>query len=330
MAVDSDRCFLLSKCELDWVTRTQSSAEKWQYGSARTQETGIYPFTSGGSLCPVALRSLRRHFPVSVFIAFLCLAPLAGGQVNPGAPSFSAYDRHEYDTVNLQNLNVTLNVPVISKNGAFPFQFALTGADSYITSSGPGVLNVPLDGITNGSILGNAGALGVGVGLGWTSIVHGTCPGRQSEITYSGLYLVFPDGTIHPLPVSDSVVSSSTCPTSLIANTIDGSGLTATVTGNVSLPTVTALYNSSGMSLSASALKDSNGNSISYNSSTGVYTDTLGVTVLTSSLNTSPVSYTWSDGSTPAPAVDVTNTSYTIALNRSHFLSQARLEVLGQ
>ena len=34
------------------------------------------------------------------------------GQVNPGTPSWSAYDSHEIDTINLQNLNIVLSVPV--------------------------------------------------------------------------------------------------------------------------------------------------------------------------------------------------------------------------
>src|SRR6266446_3234549 len=70
--------------------------------------------------------------------AILCLAALAGGQVNPGTPSFGTYDRDPsgHTTVNLQNLNVMLNVPVMSKPGAFPFRLALTPYPSYIALIG--------------------------------------------------------------------------------------------------------------------------------------------------------------------------------------------------
>jgi RHS repeat-associated protein len=248
----------------------------------------------------------QRIFLLCALGACLFFAGFVGAQVAPGTPSWSAYDQHEVDTINLQSLSVILNVPVMSKAGAFPFKFSLTGADSYITTTGPGTLSVPLRGTDSSSILGR------GVGLHWTSLVHGTCPGGQAKITYSGLSLSLADGTIHPLPVSDSVVSSTTCSTTLTDTTADGSGLTATVRGNASLPTITALYDNSGTSLSTSAVTDSNGNSISFSSSSSVYTDTLGLPVLTSSLTTSPVSYTWSDGSSTPPAVDVTNTGYTL------------------
>jgi len=220
---------------------------------------------------------MRRLFLLFALAPFLCLIGPLEAQVAPGTPSFSAYDTDpsRYTTINLQNLNVVLNVPVMSKNGAFPFRFALTGADSYITTSGPGALSVPLTGTENSNILGPGGSLGIGLGLGFTSLVHGTCPGGQAKITYSGLYFSLKDGTVHPLPVSDSVVSSATCSTSFTDTTADGRGLTATVRGNASLPTLTALYSSSGTSLSTSAVTDSNGNSISYNSSSSTYTDTL-------------------------------------------------------
>jgi YD repeat-containing protein len=250
---------------------------------------------------------VRRILLLCVFAAFLSFARLAEGQVAPGTPNFVPEDCHEADCVDLMNNNVTLHVPVMSKSGAFPFSFSLTGADSYITPAGPGVLDVPLSGLAN-SILGLGGF------MGWTSLTHGTCStGSGAAITYSGFYVKTGDGTIHPLPPADYVISSATCPTSLTDMTTDGSGFTATIAGNASLPSLTSLYNSSGMSISASALKDSNGNSISYNSGSSGYTDTLGVPVLTSSLTTSPVSYTWSDGSSSnPPAVDVASTGYTL------------------
>ncbi len=49
-------------------------------------------------------------------VVFSCLS-LAMGQVAPGHPSFVPQDCGQYDCINLQNLNVSLNVPVYSKSG---------------------------------------------------------------------------------------------------------------------------------------------------------------------------------------------------------------------
>src|SRR5260370_20751094 len=66
---------------------------------------------------------------------FLCFAGLAAGQVTPGTPSFSAYDSHEVDTVNLMNNNILLTVPVMSKAGAFGFNYSLS-TSSYMLVQG--------------------------------------------------------------------------------------------------------------------------------------------------------------------------------------------------
>jgi hypothetical protein len=67
--------------------------------------------------------------------ASLCFAGLSVGQVSPGYPSFSANDCHEVDCVNLQNGNITLRVPIVSKSGAFPFNYGLVG-NFYVYKNG--------------------------------------------------------------------------------------------------------------------------------------------------------------------------------------------------
>src|SRR5580704_3161170 len=103
---------------------------------------------------------MQRISRLYVSAALLCLVGLAEGQINPGTPSFSAYDGGQYDTINLQNLNVSLNVPVMSKSGAFPFQFGLSGGDSYVSVNNsaitPGILPTPLADNVNG-VLGYYG-----------------------------------------------------------------------------------------------------------------------------------------------------------------------------
>ena len=72
---------------------------------------------------------LSRFYVVASLFTFVSSAGIATGQVSPGLVSWSAYDGGLYDTINLQNLNVTLNIPVMSKSGAFPFNFNLVGGD---------------------------------------------------------------------------------------------------------------------------------------------------------------------------------------------------------
>src|SRR5271166_5971828 len=78
----------------------------------------------------------QRIFRWCVLATLLSVAGLALGQPNLGMPSFSAFDAHEVDTVNLQNLNVTLNTPVYSKAGAIPFNYGMFGNYSVGVSDG--------------------------------------------------------------------------------------------------------------------------------------------------------------------------------------------------
>ena len=68
--------------------------------------------------------------------ALLSFVGPAHGQVAPGYPSSSRRTAVSTICINLQNLNVSLNVPVYSKSGAFPFNLGASGADSYFLSSG--------------------------------------------------------------------------------------------------------------------------------------------------------------------------------------------------
>jgi hypothetical protein len=64
------------------------------------------------------------------------LSGLAQAQVQPGTPSWSAYDAHAVDTINLQNLNIVLNVPVRRKSGVFSFDYEMQG-NYYIARRSP-------------------------------------------------------------------------------------------------------------------------------------------------------------------------------------------------
>jgi hypothetical protein len=101
--------------------------------------------------------------------AFLSFAALAHGQ---GTPSWSAYDGNTVDTVNLSNLNVVLNIPIMSKSGAFPLALSYTGGNSYVYASGTslkaGITAVPLMGAVNDAINFVGGGWGAVPSIVWS------------------------------------------------------------------------------------------------------------------------------------------------------------------
>jgi hypothetical protein len=275
-------------------------------------------------------RRAQQIFLPFALAALLLICGTVAAQVNPGHPNWSAYDSHEVDTINLQNLNVALHVPVMSKNGAIPFTFSVIGGNSFVnlqegTELEPGFLAVPLTGAANG-ILGGQQTLVEALYNAPFTCANGTGTAQK----FSQFVLHFADGTQHPFPVTDSVVTSTDgypgdCPTSFSDTTIDGSGYTVSVTGCTSdiesgcyIYAVNSLYDRSGMSISTNAfpatVTDSNGNKMSYNITTGVYTDTLGLTALTISNPTEETFSTvsWTDVAGGSPEVSPTNTSYTL------------------
>src|ERR1700735_5862164 len=89
-------------------------------------------FISSGEPCmskQIAKPFLSRLYVATALIALLSFAQSVEAQAHAGTPNWSAYDRGQYDTISLQTLSVSLNIPVMSKSGAFPFYFNLTGGD---------------------------------------------------------------------------------------------------------------------------------------------------------------------------------------------------------
>jgi hypothetical protein len=229
--------------------------------------------------------------PAQDQFASLSFARLAGGQVNPGTPSWSAYDSGQYDTINLQNLNVSVSIPFMSKSGAFPFNATLGTLQSFVwlTSKNyidPAIVSLPSTAYVNGMI-GSVATF-----VNYTSSFGVTCPsaygsGPATEIT--GWFVELADGTIHPLPTSDVTYYGAGCSSSFTDTTTDNSAFTVTVTGE----TPVSLYSSGGLKLATngSSISDaqSSPNTISFNGS--AWTDTLGLTALTST----GLAYTWTD-----------------------------------
>jgi hypothetical protein len=244
---------------------------------------------------------------VAILAAVLVTARPVASQVSPGTPLFVAYDSHQYDTINLQNLNIILNVPVISKSGAFPFTYSLQG-DSYIAGSWqPGILKTPIGGLVNGVLTSKNGR-------GTNSLIRAIptnqltkpCPPpftNDETTVLSAFVLQFPDGTTHKLPYTDSLDTFGCINTTFTDQVIDGSGYTATVLSSGYANVV----DSSGTANSGTVLSDSNGNAIGLAQS-GNWGDTLGLTALTEGTGT----YSWSDVNGGTPQVSTTLTSMTL------------------
>ena len=210
----------------------------------------------------------------------------------------------------------------MSKSGAFPFTYALTGGDSYIyaayidsslTELLPGVENAPLIAAANG-------ILDVGGAYATPSVVtyNQPCPsgdGSGNATEYGGWFIHLADWTEHYLPTSDISYSGSSCSSSFTDVVTDDTGYTVSVTGG----TANSIYTGGGMSITGSSIVDSNGNSISqvYNnvSNTASYIDTLGVTVLTQTGNASglpPQQSTWTNVNGSSVVFGAASTEYTL------------------
>src|SRR5260370_13437417 len=189
---------------------------------------------------------------------FLCFAGLAAGQVTPGTPSFSAYDSHEVDTVNLMNNNILLTVPVMSKAGAFGFNYSLS-TSSYMLVQGTkwqanmgtaplGTTGAPFYGSVNG-LIGPGGDIW---GVFYTTISETTCNGYVQFID-SGWDT---DGTpwhYFPRSATSTVGNGPGCNSGVTDTTIDGSAITDTIIGG----SATSLYLPNGPSVNATTITHS-------------------------------------------------------------------------
>jgi hypothetical protein len=232
----------------------------------------------------------------SIFCCLLlfCLPVCAFAQGSgPGFPVTSPQDCIGGVCVNLQSLSVSVVVPVMSKSGAFPFNFSFAG-NFYMIEGGGG---------WEPSIMFAAGqftqsASGIGTVPGYSTPTSTTCPGGSpATVKYTNWFVQDSTGTRHPLP-SNVYADSQGClsGSGFTTQTIDGSGYTATVTasgGDGGIET------GGGALISDIGVTDSNGNSITLAPSTGIYTDTLGLTVLTYSTTSSTQKAAWTDVTCP-------------------------------
>jgi RHS repeat-associated protein len=256
---------------------------------------------------------------------FALLAAATPGQVATGTPPFGSSSTGPADTVDLANLDVHLDIPVVRKAGrGLPFTYDL-GYDNSIwypvtsgsTTSWQPVQNWGWIAQTEGT----TGSLSF-----WTYIVCYQGIGC-AEALYSFVYLD-PFGVPHPVNLAFgnggwicNGVEFHTFPAS--CQSADGAGFTLIV--NNTYPPTFAVITPTGKTIippvdtntGTAGETDSNGNEISVSSS-GVFTDTLGQTALTiagSGTPSSPTTLTYTAPSSAPAAFTMNYTNYTVATN---------------
>jgi YD repeat-containing protein len=274
-------------------------------------------------------RPRRRIFVLVCATLLLLVALPSAAQVQTGTPPFGSFGGGP-DIINLANLNAHLNIPVLSKAGrGLPFNFYLTYDSSvwYPVTSGSTKFWEP---VTNWGWGGSEVNVG-NVVKTLFSASGGTCGalphlGITSTMTYTWTY-IDGFGTPHPFGPTSTVYSNSCTGGSTTgftgAQALDDSGYALSVNGS----TVVSLYSSDGslINTTAGSIEDRNGNEIT--KSGGVFTDTLGTTVLTvagSGTPTSPVTYAYTPPNTASAKCGTTAgfacytvnyTQYTVATN---------------
>jgi RHS repeat-associated protein len=261
-------------------------------------------------------------------LAVLLAASPAPAQVATGRLPFGSFGGGPFDTVDLANLDVHFQIPVINKAGrGLPFDYILSYDNSVWYPSS-------VSGQTTWTQVSNWGWTNLSQGLPGTLTYHaisGRCMTSNGWVYYPE-YLFGP--YVDAANVSHNAIAlttpgSTTCGvapiTSASGTATDGSGYTVVVTNYTSY----AVYSRSGVNLdpplstsssSASTVTDPNGNKVSSSTSSGTttYTDTLGTTALTvsgSGTPSSPIALKYYAPSGSKVPVKVKYTAYTVQTN---------------
>jgi YD repeat-containing protein len=260
-----------------------------------------------GRCTPHLWESVNTQWFLCVLGALLSFGVFARGQVNPGTPSWSAYDSHAVDSINLQNLNIVVNLPLYHKAGAFPFQSSLNG-ESYTFKATDGSSSTWYNSFiisTNWPTLLVPGILNAAY---FTSGVYELCPdGVHYTNTYTNWVIWTLDGTYHWLPTTDYTDlrtdgSGLSCYNKTFTDqVVDGTGYTMVATQDSA-----SVYDRSGKQLTTDSVTDANGNVITDVGAT--ITDTLGLTVMSGLTGPRNSNFEWTDVNGGSPKVTMTPT----------------------
>jgi RHS repeat-associated protein len=268
------------------------------------------------------MKSIARF--IYLLSCLYCL-PMLGQTMplNAGSPNWSAYDVGQYDSINLQNLSVSLAVPIMNKPGAIPFTFGLNASVSmesvFGTSIYPAMALAPVTPSVNGTL----GVLGYTPAIaGYSYAATGRCPsadGTGYATAYNLWFVQLADGTVHAFPTTFwAFAPTSTCSGTYTSTAIDGSGYTLTLQASIPLcpsngpmPFCVTVIDRSGNKLDQTTFTNpqSAASNITWAPNTGIWTDSLGLHTLTQSSGGN--SWNWTDVNGGSPTASVTTTSYT-------------------
>ena len=272
-----------------------------------------------------------RMRTILVTLGLFCGIPCVAQQHAIGAQTFGSFSGGP-DLINLGNLNVHLNIPVLHKQGrGIPFLYDLTYDSAAVWSP-----------VTTGSVTTWTPQSGWGWPASKSAVGYVTSPvvqqytlpcnpTKHTTITvtrrvYSGYVDIH--GTLHHAPglSTTTILGDPSCAngsTNGLATTDDGSGYTISIPYGATVTTAT-VTSKAGAQLTApigggnaTVANDANGNEITFNASFGQFFDTLSATtpVLTVT-GTSPVNYTYTPPSGTAVSVVVSYKSYPV---QTHF-----------
>ncbi len=199
-----------------------------------------------------------------------------------GVPVFGAADVHESDAIDLATLTPSINIPLISKPGAFPFSYTLTSQSSCsVVGSGA---NAYLS-CRQGSRFGGFAPSLAGSNLVYTKVSQVLCNANYVP-SYSAWYLFASDGLdAHPINPSTAL---DACHTTFSQYTTDGSGFLINITsilgggqwGNGTITSANGHTATLAQGAPAASDTDTFNNSITVSGSQPlVYTDTLGASI---------------------------------------------------
>ena len=240
-----------------------------------------------------------------IHLALLFGSVVAFGQYGPqsGTPTFGVSDNYAIDSIDLATMTPSVRIPVLKKAGAIPFDYSILLRSACLVngvqggtslSCGPIFVGDPYSG--NALLVETSNLIGM-------RLVYGLFHTAGGCTTYSQFSLIDAGGTSHRLSsLSDSwTLCGTTGSGGFTDTTFDDSGYVVTASGSAGTFTV---WDASGNHSNTAPLANTGytssetdpfGNSISLSSlSSGVYTDSLGISALTSV--SSPYSgWQWTD-----------------------------------
>ncbi len=254
---------------------------------------------------------LRKLFPILLLV---CCTPFVYGQVATGVYTYGTFDNKGFDTVNVGNLNVHFEIPIVSKPGrGLSFSYVLAYDSSVWYPYSGTWTHLPDFGWT-------------GIAQGLTGyITYNTVQRRCFEETQYVTYYVesgwaYHDafGRTHYFPgiVQDGTASCATEPFSFTLTASDGSGYTMTAAyESADLTTTSGTVVNAPLAGDTGTIVDSNGNQLSADNQ-GHYNDTTGLTVVTVSGSApNPTTFTYTDTGGHAQTVTLNYRTYTVQTN---------------